>query len=629
MKRTLATLCLLAAACAPPPVRTTPSAPAAASPAKVSRAATFHVTDDDVEAVVRWVSVGRQLVPTRKVKIAWVDPAHFRDHLFDGEGHAQAEGGALGGDAAFLLGFNFLPPPGARADVASERDVLREQVAGYYSHRSDEVFLPSASLRNKDDLLQQRAVLAHEVQHALQAQHFAASMDAPDKSSDEALAHLALIEGDAQVAMAAALGMEQGAPVGRTLRRVVEAIKNVPLSAVTRGERREKLDQALGVTRARLTFPYDQGMMFVSDIYRAGGFPLVNRLYDRPPISTEQILHPAKYLAGERPRPISDPRPPPGYRAAKIDTLGELDTRTLLGRCVAPAVAETAAEGWNGDRYGVFVGRERQLAVLWISAWDTEDDARELESALSKDGACWQGNSLGVASDGPSASYVVGSEVVVRRVGKLVAFGRGIPGALRESVVGGLFRLVGPEAAPSPVSSAKIPPRVTLPEPSKGRLEGDVYTNEWLGLTGRVPPGLNAGISSDFDLEVRRGDVFLRGGMTVSLRVATDEQNEKTFREIETIFAAEASKAEQAAERVGGGAVQTPLGSGIERTWRVEGTGVEARLLLIPICAGTGSVVFIQAYGDPYARSVLDGWLGSFRWLHGRSLTACDYLDPK
>jgi hypothetical protein len=95
------------------------------------------------------------------------------------------------------------------------------------------------------------------------------------------------------------------------------------------------------------------------------------------------------------------------------------------------------------------------------------------------------------------------------------------------------------------------------------------------------------------------------------------------------LVSTEASKAEQSAERVGGGAVQTPLGSGIERTWRVEGTGVEARLLLIPICAGTGSVVFIQAYGDPYARSVLNGWLASFRWLHGRSLTACDYLDPK
>ena len=56
---------------------------------------------------------------------------------------------------------------------------------------------------------------------------------------------------------------------------------------------------------------------------------------------------------------------------------------------------------------------------------------------------------------------------------------------------------------------------------------------------------------------------------------------------------------------------------------------IELRLVLIPICAGTGSVVFMETYGDPYARSVLDGWMDSFRWTRGRNLVACDYLDPK
>ncbi len=627
MKRALAVLGLVAVACAPAPPRPTITASShGASPAAAGATTeSFRITDQDVEAVVRAVSVGRQLVPTRKVKIAWVEPAHFLDHLFESEGASGAPDGSLGGDTAFLLGFNFLPQPGQRAKVASTREVLTEQVAGYYSHRSDQVFLPTTALRSHDDLLQQRAVLAHEVHHAFQAQHFKSILDAPEKSSDEAMAHLALIEGDAQVAMAAAVGSEQGVPVGRTLRRLFEAIKNVPLSAVTRGERREKLDQALGVTRARLAFPYEAGMMFVSDIYRAGGFPLVDKLYERPPVSTEQVLHPAKYVAGESPRPIRDPKPPPGYSVAKVDTLGELDARALLGRCVSAAEAERAAEGWSGDRYGVFVGPERHLAVLWISAWDSEDDAKEVESALTHDPSCWQNNALGLST----GDYVVGSEVVVRRSGRLVAFGRGLPAGAGEATALGLFRLVGPAPAPSPLAGVKIPPRVALPEPRNGRLEGDVYTNEWLGMTGRVPPGMLGEIGTDFDFKVQRTDVLVRGVLAMSFRIASDEQNEKTFLEAEKLVASEAAKADRGVDRLGGGAVQTPLGNAIERTWRIEGSEIEARVLLLPICAGTGSVIFLQVYGDPYARSVLDGWLSSFRWLHGRSLTACDYLDPK
>ena len=42
-----------------------------------------------------------------------------------------------------------------------------------------------------------------------------------------------------------------------------------------------------------------------------------------------------------------------------------------------------------------------------------------------------------------------------------------------------------------------------------------------------------------------------------------------------------------------------------------------------------GSIVLVELSGDSHARRVLDGWIGSFRWTHGRNLPACDYLDPK
>jgi hypothetical protein len=614
----LAALLLLAGCSARPRAAAAPGEPA--KPAAEQR--TFTLADQAVEEVVRSVSAARQLSPKRPVAVERLDQRRFVERLLAGR-DAKASGGGLSEESAFLLAFDFIPQPGKRGGIATVDDVLQEQVVGFYDLTADKVFIPDARLRSEGEVLEQEAVLAHEVHHALQAQHFA---KAPrPASSDEALAQLALIEGDAMVAMGAWLGAEAGAPVGRTLRRIVEVTKRVPLATVTRGEERQKLDKALEVTRRQLAFPYEEGMMLVADVYRAGGFPLVDRMYTSFPRSTEQVLHPEKYLAGEAPRPIADPKPPRGYELTGVDTLGELDARVLFGRCLDAAVAERAAAGWAGDRFGVFVGPDRRLAVAWISAWDTEQDADEADAALGKSDACWHDNALGL----PERDYTIGADVLVRRQGKLVAFVRGLPKGDAGAVAQQLFPLVGPEPKPKPLTDLKIPPRVQLPEPRPGRLEGDVYRNDWLGVVGRVPAGMLARTSGAVDFVVERTDVLVRGGMAVSTRITSDAENEKTFREVQESFVQEVAKLDMGVQALGGGQVRTALGSGVERTWRVAGTMVELRLVLVPICAGTGSIVFVQAYGDRYARSVLDGWMDSFRWTNGRNLTACDFLDPK
>ena len=71
------------------------------------------------------------------------------------------------------------------------------------------------------------------------------------------------------------------------------------------------------------------------------------------------------------------------------------------------------------------------------------------------------------------------------------------------------------------------------------------------------------------------------------------------------------------------------LGRGVERTWLAEGTSFEVRAVLLPICAGTGSLLFVQVHADPYARTVLDGWLHSFRWIRDANAPACRRLNWK
>jgi hypothetical protein len=600
------------------------------SPPEAGRAApvqgpTLVLADRDVEEVVRNTAVARQLQPKKPVTVERLGLQRFVARLM-GSRERDAEKAGLTQEAAFLLGFDFVPEPGKRAGVASVEEVLKEQVVGYYDLRAEKIFIPDVRLRSEEELLQQRAVLAHEVHHALQAQHFP---KAPEpQSSDEALAQLALVEGDAQVAMGAWLGAEAGAPVGRTLRRIVDVVKRVPLASITRGEKQKTFDKALELTRARLEFPYRDGMLFVSDVYRAGGFPLVDKMYASPPRSTEQVLHPEKYLAGELPRPVADPKPPRGHTLSTVGTLGELDTRVLLQRCLDAGEAERAAAGWAGDRYAVMVGPERKLATAWISAWDTDQDADEAEGALRRSAACWHDNALGLSAE----DFTIGADVQVKRKGKLVTFLRGFPPGERAALEQHLFGLVGPEPKPRPLSDAKIPPRARLPEPAPGRLDGDVYRNDWLGLVGRVPQGMLGQVGNDgkdIEFSVERPGVLVRGGLSVSTRITSDAQNEKTFREVQEAFVAKAAQLSMQVQPLGGGPVKTALGSGTERTWRIFGTPFELRLVLLPICAGTGSIVIVQAYGDPYARSVLDGWVEAFRWQHGRNLPACDFLDPK
>jgi hypothetical protein len=105
----------------------------------------------------------------------------------------------------------------------------------------------------------------------------------------------------------------------------------------------------------------------------------VKGAWQKPPRSTEQILHPDKYLAGEEPRKVEGAAPPRGGRVLAEGVLGEMLTRTLLGEGV-----ESAAAGWGGDLYRTFDLQGKTLLV-WRSVWDTPaDQKRFLETLMSR-----------------------------------------------------------------------------------------------------------------------------------------------------------------------------------------------------------------------------------------------------
>jgi hypothetical protein len=131
---------------------------------------------------------------------------------------------------------------------------------------------------------------------------------------------------------------------------------------------------------------YMSGANFISTV-RRGGWDAVDKLYDAPPVSTEQCLHPEKYAKKpDLPTPMVLPDMPEivaaGWREADSAVQGELYFRVLLKRNGAtPAASTRAAAGWDGDFYRSWRNADGSTAIVLATTWDTEKDAKEFFDA--------------------------------------------------------------------------------------------------------------------------------------------------------------------------------------------------------------------------------------------------------
>jgi hypothetical protein len=126
-----------------------------------------------------------------------------------------------------------------------------------------------------------------------------------------------------------------------------------------------------------------------------GSWERLNQVYANPPESTEQILHPERYLEGDAPTlvtldadavaaALADGGSP--WEPTYDNVLGEFQLglwlKHHLGQGGKPArMAEAAAEGWDGDRLYAFE-RDGQLVAVQLSVWDSPQEAREFADAL-------------------------------------------------------------------------------------------------------------------------------------------------------------------------------------------------------------------------------------------------------
>lgn len=325
----------------------------------------------------------------------------------------------LGGDdlrsLAKLAGAGGMLPTGT--DLATLASSFAAASAGAtYSPFDNQVLLVS---RFKDESL-----LAHEYVHALQDQHYDLMklLMVRPFDFDQSGAAFALIEGDAM-------------NVQRRFERK-ESFERLTLDEIARLEndrfslyRKEVGALFPPLLTESFIFRYRDGARFVEAVRRGrpGAFAA---LFSKPPISTEQVLHPEKYFANEQPLRVAldeDLLGGANWKIANSSPLGEVGIKALLMAGLPEKTAARAAAGWGGDRaFLLEKTNDAGSLFVWKTLWDTPQEAAEffqayLAFAKTKGDVTNLNADLAAIKEGNAMSSLVrrnGAAVIVTRGGE-------------------------------------------------------------------------------------------------------------------------------------------------------------------------------------------------------------------
>jgi hypothetical protein len=559
------------------------------------------------------VARARRLEPPERLEISFYD-----DNAFDEKLQAAASRDGIGptivDSAAFQLAFGFAvlakqsSPPYAKTQ--------RDHMIAFYDSRMN-VILARVNPRLPEAEGMLDLVIAHEIGHALQTRHFSVPEVRQLAQEDQRLAALALLEGDAMLTMLAYQAQKSFLPLGRAILETGERTTEASEYARAAGVEQELAEMPL-LTRARLEFPYSAGLGFIGSLYRAGGFDLVNRIYDAPPTTTEQVIHPARYLAGDLPVEVEAPPVPEGYTDMGTGTVGELTTMLALRTCMSPDQAQRAAGGWGGDAFRL-VAKDALGGLLWSTVWDTVEDAREFEIAFVHVARCWQEAQL------LARSVFAGPPSVTRR-GNRVAVLRGIPPKPAKRLIGQLLDL--PQPAPRrrpPLGPVRLrplpaPPDLKAPVARAGRVIAQTF-----GLSAPIPKGYSVDLDDNVTL-FRDEPSPARVVLSISGLVVEDASLAITFGQY--VEAIQEEVDEPLRPRGPPEPVQTGLGSAMLQTWLVGESSVTFRLWVIPVCDNSGAVLVAEVAGDAETRARHERWLDTVQPLPDTKTGLCAVLDP-
>jgi hypothetical protein len=216
------------------------------------------------------------------------------------------------------------------------------------------------------------ATIAHEFVHALQDQYYDINAIAAriEDDWDATRAFQDVLEGDAlyfeEQYLGYSLRSTYRVPVCFT---IPQPARSVPF-----------------IIERELDTWYEDGLCFVRAVLPQlpGGIASV---WEHLPSTTEQVLHPEKYIAGEGAKPVTlqpiDAALGEGWTKLAQHNFGEFTLQNLLvaGLASNRPLVQRAAAGWGGDAWSLYVQDDARLMQSTI-VWDSEAEAREFWDAL-------------------------------------------------------------------------------------------------------------------------------------------------------------------------------------------------------------------------------------------------------
>jgi hypothetical protein len=270
-------------------------------------------------------------------------------------------------ESEFLFRMGFSDRPIALKPL--RRKIILENVGGMYNEKTREL-LAVEEYRELDML--NTPALVHEFRHAIQDQHFGLARLLGDHSDydDRRLAALAAIEGDATLVMILQLGLDPDL--------IGDAFSADNVLAFSAAAGTSSLSGAPAVVKHQLLMPYLDGLKFSRAILKKRSWKGLTEVFRQPPQSSEQILHPQKYLLQEKPMAVRIGYRPAHWRQVHSGVIGEFFLNVLLAKDGEPG---TAAAGWGGDFHVMYRYGDSYM-LLWEAEWDLPADCDRFASAF-------------------------------------------------------------------------------------------------------------------------------------------------------------------------------------------------------------------------------------------------------
>ncbi len=282
-----------------------------------------------------------------------------------------------------LKKFGFVPPD---FDLKKNTiELLTEQAAAFYDYHRKKLFISDWAAQNMRE-----AALVHELGHALADQNYSIQkfLGKGSDDSENSAAREAVVEGQASWLMleyaARRLGKSLKDPA--TAREFMK--EEEPESPAAQAEDDKEYPvfaNAPLYIRRTLTFPYEDGERFQQAVFLKDGEAGFAELFQSPPASTSQIMHPERYFEHVASTDPKLPKPVSHTKGFVSGAVGELDEEILLTQYLNKETAARLAPKLKGGTYRIDEAKaDHRMTLIYISEWQDEAAASDYLDAYQK-----------------------------------------------------------------------------------------------------------------------------------------------------------------------------------------------------------------------------------------------------